>query len=175
MLSSDEVVHRLYARDDVRAAVAERFGSDVLDAGGEVDRATLGPRAFAQDGGIAFLEGLLHPRVAGERRRWMAERRSRHAGAPVLVCEVPLLFEAGLAGEFDAVLVVTAAEDVRRARVAERGGGQDFDARAARQWPEERKVAAADEVYVNDGDLDALRAWADGVVRRYGGAGASPG
>lgn len=174
MLSSDDVVHRLYERDDVRAAVAGRFGDGVMRPDGSVDRAALGPRAFAEDGGIAFLEGLLHPRVAEERRRWVAERRRERPAAPVLVCEVPLLFEVGVAGEFDAVVVVSAPEDVRRARVARRGGGQDFDARAARQWPQERKVAAADEVFVNDGDLAALTAWARDVVRRYG-AGGAPG
>lgn len=171
-MSSDELVHRLYERADVKAEVTGRFGDDVLDATGAVDRARLGPRAFAEPGGIAFLEGVIHPRVAGERQAWM--ERGLVSGAPLLVCEVPLLFEVGAAREFDAVLVVTAPEDVRRARVAARG--QDFDQRAARQWPEERKVAAADEVFVNDGDLDELRAWAAGVVRRYGvPAGDGPG
>lgn len=164
MLSSDELVHQLYRRPDVTAEVVARFGDDVLDAAGAVDRTRLGPRAFAEPGGIAFLERVLHPRIAGERHAWM--QRGAASDAPLMVCEVPLLYEVGAADEFDAVVVVTASEDVRRARVEARG--QDFDERAGRQWPEERKVEAADEVFVNDGDLGALRVWAADVVRRYG-------
>lgn len=168
VLSSDEVVHRLYERDDVRDEVVARFGDGILDASGDVDRAVLGPLAFSQDGGIAFLEGVLFPRIAAERAAWMAEEASRAEPAPLLVCEVPLLFEAGVADQFDRVVMVTASEGVRRERVAARGGAHDFDQRAARQWPEDRKVAAADEVFVNDGDLDALRSWARDLVARGG-------
>lgn len=165
MLSSDAVVHGLYARPDVVRAVVERFGTDVLDADGRVDRAVLGPRAFAQEGGIAFLEGLLHPRIGEERERWVAAQRSATPPPPLLVCEVPLLFEAGLRDAFDAVLVVTASPEVRRARVERRG--QSFGERAGRQWDEEAKVAAADEAVVNDGDLAHLHEWVADVVRRY--------
>ena len=59
-----------------------------------------------------------------------AARRAAHPPPPLLVCEVPVLFEAGIEDQFDAVLVVTAAEEVRRARVEARG--QDFDALSAR-------------------------------------------
>jgi len=85
------------------------------------------------------------------------------------VCEVPLLFEAGLGDLFDAVLVVTAPDDVRRRRVEERG--QDFDERSARQMPEAEKVAGADMAYVNDGSVDDLGAWVQSVIDRYSAAG----
>jgi dephospho-CoA kinase len=168
VLSSDDVVHGLYARADVVDAVVQRFGPDVLGPDGAVDRAVLGPRAFAEDGGIAFLEGLLFPRVGEAREAWVAARRAEDPPPPLLVCEVPLLFEAGLAGRFDAVLVVTAPEAVRRARVEARG--QAFAERAGRQWDEARKVAGADRVLVNDGDLAAVDRWAAGVVADYGTA-----
>ena len=70
-LSSDQVVHDLYGDPEVAAAVAERFGPGVLGEGGAVDRAALGARAFAQAGGIAYLEGLLHPRIERRRRAWI--------------------------------------------------------------------------------------------------------
>lgn len=168
VLSADAVVHGLYGRDDVRAAVRERFGADVFGPGGAVDRAALGERAFAEEGGLAFLEGLLHPRIGEARREWIARESLRHPAPPVIVCEVPLLFEAGLEDAFDAVLVVTAPEHVRRARVA--GRGQDFDARSAHQLDEPRKVAAADMHYVNDGTLADLDAWVASVIDRYGSA-----
>lgn len=166
VLSADAVVHGLYGTDDVRAAVRERFGPDVLDARGHVDRGALAERAFAEDGGVEFLERLLHPRIGEARRQWVEREASRIPAPPVIVCEVPLLFEAGLEHAFDAVLVVTAPEGVRRARVAERG--QDFDGRSARQIDEARKVAAADMAYVNDGTLGDLDAWVASVISRYG-------
>jgi dephospho-CoA kinase len=166
VLSSDAVVHRLYEDPVVVDAVRGRFGDVVLDPSGGVDRAVLGPRAFAEDGGIAFLESLLHPRIGPVREAWMREQRGRSPRPPLLVCEVPLLFEAGLAPHFDAVLVVTASNPVRRMRVEERG--QHFDERRAHQMDEDAKVAAADEAYVNDGSLDDLQAWVDDVMARYG-------
>lgn len=169
VLSADAVVHALYERDDVRAAVRDRFGPGVFDSAGQVDRGALAERAFADDGGVEFLEDLLHPRIGEARREWIAAESSRSPAPPVIVCEVPLLFEAGLEDAFDAVLVVTAPEDVRRARVAERG--QDFDGRSARQLDEARKVGAADMAYVNDGTLADLDAWVASVIARYGATG----
>ena len=168
MLSSDDVVHRLYADPEVVSAVRERFGDDVLAGDGSVDRTALGEAAFAGDG-LEFLEGLLYPRIGVARAAWVAEQRAADPLPPVLVCEVPLLFEAGLGDLFDAVLVVTAPDDVRRRRVEERG--QDFDERSARQMPEAEKVARADMAYVNDGSVDDLGAWVQSVIDRYSAAG----
>jgi dephospho-CoA kinase len=166
-LSSDQVVHDLYGDPAVRAAVAERFGPEVLAPGGGVDRAALGGRAFAEEGGLAFLEGLLHPRIERRRAAWIAEQSARRPAPPLLVCEVPLLFEAGLEGRFDAALLVTAPDEVRRRRVEARG--QDFEARSARQLPEDEKAARADRVLVNDAGLDALRGWVADRFAEYAG------
>lgn len=164
--SSDEVVHALYGREDVIAAVAARFGADVVGADGVVDRATVGARAFAQDGGIRFLESLLHPLVGEARTDWVRRMRAAVPPPRLIVCEVPLLFELGLQEHFDAVAVVTASPGVRRARVEARG--QAFAERAGLQWPEERKVAAADRAFTNDGDMAALQAWVCGLMDEYG-------
>ncbi len=155
-LSSDDVVHALYAQDDVREAVRERFGTEVLGPDGAIDRDALGARAFADPDGIAFLQGVLFPRIHQARDAWIRDRRAEGRW-PLLVVEVPLLFEAGLAHSFDAVLVVTATADIRRGRVSARG--QDFGARADRQWTEDRKLAAADRAFVNDGNPAQLDAW----------------
>lgn len=172
MLSSDAVVHGLYAEPEVVQAVTERFGPGVLAADGSVDRAALGSRAFADGDGIAFLERLLHPRVAAARERWVAEQAALSPPPPLLVCEIPLLFETGSADRFDAVLVVTAGEEVRRARVEARG--QRFAPRTGRQWDEARKVAAADRVFVNDGTLEALDAWVGERFAEYAAGDAPP-
>jgi dephospho-CoA kinase len=169
VLSSDDVVHRLYDDPEVVSAVVERFGDGVLDTSGAVNRDDLGAAAFAQPDGLAFLEGVLYPRIGRAREAWVAEQRARRPAAPLLVCEVPLLVEAGLQDRFDAVVVVTAPDEMRRRRVQERG--QDFDERRARQAPEAEKVAAADMVFVNDGSLDDLDAWVDQVMARFATAG----
>ena len=163
-LSSDDVVHGLYAQDDVRNVVRDRFGAGVLGPDGTIDRRALGAVAFDDPNGIDFLQELLYPRIRQARDAWVGERRA-DGHWPLLVVEVPLLFEAGLADSFDAVLVVTASERVRRARVAARG--QDFGERADRQWTEARKVATADRAFVNDDDRERLTAWVEGVFRDF--------
>ena len=159
-LSSDEVVHVLYRTAAVRDAVVERFGREVLDESGEVDRARLAPIAFADDDARRFLEALLHPLVADELERF----RAGHDDDEILVHEVPLLYEAGLAGRYDAVVVVTAPDELRRLRAPRR-----FDERSAAQLPQARKLELADFVIVNDGDpaqLDAAIGALLGALRR---------
>ena len=160
-------MHAIYEDPDVVALVRARFGPEVIGPDDRVDRRMLGPRAFAQAGGLAFLEELVHPRVHAVRERWTAERLADAPAPPLLVCEVPVLFEAGIAGEFDAVLVVTASDEVRRRRVEARG--QDFDERSARQMPEAEKVARADRAYSNDGSLADLRRWVADRFAEYAG------
>ena len=165
VLSSDDVVRRLYSEPGVVSAVRKRFGPGVIDAGGAVDRAALAASAFDDPEALRFLEGLLHPRIGSEREAWVTAQRALTPPPPLLVCEVPLLFEARLEDRFDAVLVVTAPDDVRRRRVEARG--QDFDGRAAHQVDEARKVAAADMAFVNDGTLDDLEQWVGAVMARF--------
>jgi dephospho-CoA kinase len=159
-LSSDEIVHELYLDPQVRAAVVEHFGPGALGQDGEVSRAALAARVFADEADRRWLEGLLHPRVAAALERWRGEQEAAHPGA-VLVHEVPLLYEAGLADRYDRVVLITAPGDVRRARRPER-----FDERAAAQLPEAEKAARADHVYVNDGTPAELERWVAGLVAR---------
>lgn len=157
VLSSDELVHQIYADEAVRDAVVRRFGPGVRAADGSVDRAALAGVVFDDPDGRRFLEDLIHPRVGQARIAWQATQRATIPPPVLLVCEVPLLFEADLADQFDAVLVVTASDSVRQARVHARG--QDFAARRAHQMPEDEKVRRADNAFVNDGSLADLQAW----------------
>lgn len=163
VLSSDAVVHDLYRDPEVVAAVVGRFGPQVM-SGDAVDRRAVGERVFGDPEALRFLEGLIHPRIGIARDAWVAAQRARTPAPPLLVCEVPLLFEADLARHFDLVVVITASEAVRRQRVEARG--QDYDARTAHQLPEATKVAAADAVYVNDGSVEDLRRWVGALVAR---------
>jgi dephospho-CoA kinase len=165
VLSSDAVVHAIYADPAVIAAVRDRFGDAALGDDGTVDRTALAALAFAQPDGLRFLEQLVHPRVGEVRVEWERAERARVPPPPLLVCEVPLLFEAGLQDAFDAVLVVTAPEEVRRARVAARG--QDFSARSGNQVTEADKVGRADRYVVNDGSIAALGEWVAARFEEY--------
>lgn len=149
VVSADELTHRILAEDEeVRAAVAERWGREAVD-----DRRRIAEIVFADRDELAWLEQLLHPRVRAATDAWLAEQE-----APVAVVEVPLLYETGRDARFDKVVVITAPPETRRAR---RG---DFADREARLLPDEEKIARADFAYVNDGSLDELDAFVADVL-----------
>ncbi len=153
VISSDEVVHRLYREDeDLRARVRERWGERVF-RDGEVDRAAIGRIVFSDRAELAWLESQLHPRVQAAIDAWLAQQ-----AADVAVAEIPLLYETGGESRFDRVVVVTAPAAVRAAR---RGAAAEREARLA---PEEEKLRRADFAYVNDGSLDELDAFAARVL-----------
>lgn len=156
--SSDELVHRLYREDaGLKEELRARWG-DAVFAGGEVDRAAVGRIVFSDRAELAWLEGMLHPRVRRLYEIWLEELR-RSADPPALaVAEIPLLYEAGGETRFDKVVVVTAPEHVREAR---RGVVDD---RESRLIPDEEKLRRADFAFVNDGSLEELDAFVAGVV-----------
>jgi dephospho-CoA kinase len=159
-LSSDAIVHALYLEPEVRAAVVEHFGPGVLGDDGEVDRAALGARVFADQADRRWLEQLLHPRVDAALERWRGEQEAAQPGA-LLVHEVPLLYEAGVGDRYDAVVLITAPAELRSARTP-----KQFEQRSATQLPEADKAARADYVYVNDGTPDQLERWVADLVTR---------
>ena len=155
-LSSDQMVRELYERDDVRRAVAEHFGPEVLDGSGAVDRAAIARRVFSDERERFWLERLLLPMLAERFAEWRDERVA--AGDRLLVHEAPTLFEAGIQDRYDMIVMVTAPEDVREAR---RPGAAE---RMAHQLPEAEKAARSDVVYENTGSLDDLDRWVAGLV-----------
>ncbi|MGO9754302.1 MAG: dephospho-CoA kinase [Solirubrobacteraceae bacterium] len=154
VLSTDAVVHELYRSEGLVREVRARFGEVVVPAG-VVDRAALAELAFGTDADRAWLEGLLWPLVAGRMATWRAQQRNREPPPRAIVAEVPLLFEAGMEGGFDATIAVIAPEHVRQERAVARGH-RALQERGARQLSQEEKAARATYVVVNDGDPDAL-------------------
>ena len=156
--SSDELVHRLYREDaGLKEELRARWGDDVF-ADGEVDRAAVGRIVFSDRAELAWLEGVLHPRVRRLYETWLDELRRSPDPPALAVAEIPLLYEAGGETRFDKVVVVTAPEHVRDAR---RGVVDD---RESRLIPDEEKLRRADFAYVNDGTLEELDAFVAGVV-----------
>ncbi len=149
MCSSDEIVHRLIADDpEVRQALEERLGT--------TDRARIAGVVFGDPNELAWLEGLLHPRVRHEYLAWLDRLGD---GVDVAVVEIPLLYETGGETLFDAVVVVTAPEETRRARAGER-----VAERSGRLIPDDEKVRRADYAYVNDGSRAELEAFVRDVL-----------
>ncbi|MDP4668161.1 MAG: dephospho-CoA kinase [Gaiellales bacterium] len=166
-LSADAVVHTLYHQSRVRDAVVARFGGQVLDAAGEIDRVTLGRLVFGDANALEWLERFLHPLVDEHMRTWLAEAQLRDPPPPLVVYESPLLFEAGLGERFDRTLVVTADDAVRRERIAGRGGLERLAERESRQWSVPERVAAADDVIDNSATPADLQRAVDGYIERY--------
>jgi dephospho-CoA kinase len=163
-LSTDAVVHELYATDDVVAAVVERWGEEVAPAG-VVDRAAVAAHAFAAAPEREWLEGQLWPRVGARVAAWREEVAARRPPPVVAVVETPLMFEAGMDAIYDATIAVVADEDVRAGRAGARGHVAIAE-RAARQLSQEEKARRATFVVRNDGGVDELRAQLSDVLAR---------
>jgi len=163
VLDADAVVHDLYRRADVRDTVAAKLGAGVIGRDGAIDRAAVARWIFGDPELQAWLEGYIHPLVREEGRAWRAAAASADPPPRALVEEVQLLFEGDHREAYDRVLVVTASPSIRRARLTGRGPLERLAEREARLMPEAEKLALADDVLVNDGDVAAL----DRAVRAY--------
>jgi dephospho-CoA kinase len=154
-------VHRLLREDEaVKEALVERFGEGVR-RDGAIDRAAVARIVFADRGELQWLEALLHPLVSREYLTWRDQLAALPDPPAVCVTEVPLLYEAGGDSRFDAVVVVTASEDLRAARRT-----PPPDDRDQRLIPDEEKVRRADYAYVNDGTLEQLDAFVVSVLEQ---------
>jgi len=162
VISSDEIVHDLLrSEEDVRSAVRERFGDGVFGPGGQVDRGRIADIVFADPEQLDWLERLLHPRVVAAYLRWRDELANRPDPPAVCVTEVPLLYEVGGDASFDAVVVISAAPNVRVSRQV-----RPMQDRERRLIPDEEKLLRADFAYVNDGSLEELDQFVSGVVEK---------
>ncbi len=159
-VSSDEIVHHLIATDpEVKRALVERLGEEILGEDGVPDRDRIARRVFRDQSALDFLERLLHPLVSREYLAWREQLAALPSPPKVCVTEVPLLYEVGAESRFDKVVVVTAPRKLREAR---RGGWKDD--RESRLLPDREKVARADFSYVNTGTPDELDAWVASVM-----------
>jgi dephospho-CoA kinase len=159
-VSSDEIVHHLLATDpEVKCALVDRLGDEILGEDGAPDRERIAFRVFRDREALDFLEKLLHPLVSREYMTWREQLSELPSPPQVCVTEVPLLYEVGAETRFDKVVVVTAPTKLREAR---RGGRADD--RETRLLPDREKAKRADFTYVNTGTPEQLDAWVAGVM-----------
>lgn len=141
---ADAAVADLYRAGGKAAALLSAAFPGVAASDGSVDRAALRAIVSQSPARLAELDAIVHPLVAEARTRFLAE----HADAPVVVLDIPLLFETGAHKACDRVVVVSAPAEVQRQRVLAREGMSDelFDAILSRQMPDAGKRARADHI-----------------------------
>ncbi|MEX0329845.1 MAG: dephospho-CoA kinase [Puniceicoccaceae bacterium] len=166
VLDTDAVVRELLQTDtELIASIAEAFGKGVLDDEGKVDRARLAATVFNNSKALALLESLVHPRV---REYWMRELHEKH---PVLIVEIPLLFEKDLQGHFSTTICVGSYPEVQLKRLKARGMTEsDIENRKKRQLSLEEKMQKADIVIHNNGTREHLKEQVEWIMKRLRGA-----
>jgi dephospho-CoA kinase len=158
-VSSDEIVHHLLRRSDVRDAVVDRMGNGIVGPDGEIDRGALATVVFNDRDALAWLESTLHPLVSAEYLQWREQLAALPDPPAVCVTEVPLLYETGGHARFDKVVVITAPRKLRRAR-----SEVATDGRESRLLDEREKVERADYSYTNIGTIEELDAFVGSVM-----------
>jgi dephospho-CoA kinase len=147
---ADAAAKRLMLEDaELKSGLISAFGPETYFADGQLNRNWLAKKAFSDDETLATLNALVHPAVHQNAERWKGEHRE----FPYTLYEAAIVFEIGGSERFDQVIVVAAPEETRRDRVIARDSttSKAFAARAAKQWPDDKKEAAADHIIVNDG------------------------
>jgi len=153
-----DVLAREAVRPETQALrdIVKRWGKDVLQQDGSLDREALRQIVFADRNELDALNRIVHPGVTRMRDREVALAKER--GDPIVVCVIPLLFERNLVDEFDAIVLVDAARPVRLERLVTTRGLEETEAMnmIAAQMPAELKRARADHCIDNNGSLDDL-------------------
>jgi dephospho-CoA kinase len=151
VLSTDRVAHDILDDEQVRDALIDRWGDQVA-SDGEVDRDKVGEIVFGDRDELAWLESVTHPRVGAHVAEW---RQSLEPDVDLAVVEVPLLFEAAMEDAFDTTVAVIADDEIRDARLRERGQA-GLEGREERQLDQTEKEHRADHVIRNDASLEEL-------------------
>jgi dephospho-CoA kinase len=159
---SDAIVHALYEGEAVPAIEAAFAGTT---AGGKVDRGKLAAMVVNDKAALARLEAIVHPLVGQARDKFLAEAEAN--GTPVVLLDIPLLFEIGNECNCDAVVVVSAPGEVQRARAFERPGmtEEKFAALIAKQMPDAEKRRRADFIVDSSQGFDHARAQVRDILR----------
>jgi len=170
VFDADAVVHALQAREGALVSEIEAAFPGTTGPGG-VDRGALAERVLAEPEALRRLEALVHPAVARAREDFLAA----NGDAPVVVLDIPLLFEKGLAASVDKVAVVSADPDVQRVRTLARPGmtPEKFLRTLSHQLPDAVKRAQADFVIPTDSSLEETRASVRRILACLGGGGDS--
>jgi dephospho-CoA kinase len=147
------------------SAVVTRFGSEVLDTRGELDRRKLAAIVFADLAARRDLEAIVHPTVVAAIEKWFT---SLDPAIPFAVADIPLLYETNRAGDYDVVIVTACRPETQVRRTMARDGSSEAAARqrVAAQIPVEDKVRQADHVIDTEGSVAATNAQVRALYER---------
>ena len=154
--SADDLVRFVQrAGSPVLEQIGTRFGFGVIGSDGELDRAALGRLIFEDADARRDLESIVHPAIGLEFQRRIASTFAEDAQA-IVIYDIPLLVETRRASEFDAVVVLSCPESIRRQRLMESRGlsSEDAEARIAAQASESERLAVADYVIDTSGTIE---------------------
>ncbi|WP_375589981.1 dephospho-CoA kinase [Hoeflea alexandrii] len=161
VISADEIVHDLYSAEAAPLIEAAFPGTTTE---GVVDRQALSAKLMAAPEGFARLEAIIHPLVRAREKQFVDEAADR--GEPLVLLDIPLLFETGSTDRVDTVIVVSCAPEIQRQRVMARPDmtAEKFEAILSRQTPDAEKRARADYVIDTGQGLDAARTQVNDIV-----------
>jgi dephospho-CoA kinase len=170
LFEADRIARDLQLKDpEVVRGLEELFGSGIYshDASGHlcIDRKAIASIVFSDPQKLAALNRLIHPKV---REAFVREvRRCAHEGKKILCKEAAIIFESGLEGELDRIIVVAAGNGLRLERAVARGLGtrEEVEKRMRAQWPQEKLIERAHYVIFNDGTLEELRSQTEQVFQ----------
>jgi dephospho-CoA kinase len=154
VVDADQIAHRVYLPETPGyTRVVQEFGAGILDSDGHIDRKRLGEIVFQNPEARVKLEKITHPVIMNEINRLIAAAKAENC--PIVVVEVPLLFEAGLEGQFDYIWVVSAHHDIQLKRLMERNRltFEEASARLSAQLPLHVKEGKADVIVYNNRGL----------------------
>ena len=164
-LGADDLAHGVTtAGTEATAQIAERFGHEVLDSSGAVDRQKLGAIVFADSSARRALEEIVHPAVyraiaAGMRAFELLEH------SPIVVADIPLLYETGHSSDFDRVVVTVCPREMQIRRLRERGMSQaEVEQRLAAQMSADEKALLADYIIQTDDMIESTNAQVDQIL-----------
>jgi dephospho-CoA kinase len=164
-LDADELAHGVTtAGTEATAQIAERFGRNVLDGSGAVDRHKLGAIVFADAAARRALEEIVHPAVyraiaAGMRAFELLDR------SPLVIVDIPLLYETGHSSDFDRVIATVCPRSLQIERLKERGLSEsEAEQRLAAQMSADEKALRADYLIQTDGTIESTNAQVGGIL-----------
>ncbi|MEX0323461.1 MAG: dephospho-CoA kinase [Puniceicoccaceae bacterium] len=163
VMETDALVRDMLSSDpELISEVEAVFGEEVIDCEGIVDRAKLAAKVFHNSEALASLESLIHPRV---RNHWMRALGESH---PVLIVEIPLLFEKDLQEHFTLTICLSSHPELQEQRLKARGMSESqIQYRKERQFSLEEKMRRADIILHNNGSLEHLKEQVEQVMKRF--------
>jgi dephospho-CoA kinase len=169
VLQTDRIGHQLLENNIFKKKIIKHFGKSVLGGNDKINRRYLALRVFNDPREQKKLNGLLHREIRKKVSEWVDHQAQIPASPPIVIVEVPLVFEGGYYRWFDGVLCVSASKQLREQRLLDRGwSSSEIFRRARAQWPQVQKIKMANWVISNQSTRKKMkiniRRWVNGMI-----------